>query len=260
MGSPLLELDGVTVRFGSVTALDDVTFDVANGELLAVIGPNGAGKSSLFNVLSRVYRPSEGRVLLDGGSLLDLPRRTLAHRGVARSFQNLGVFGDLTALENVLVGRHHLMRAGVVRSGLNFGSTRRDERAHRDAALEALRFVGAEKEAHMHTGVLPYGVQKRIEVARCLAQEPRLLLLDEPVAGMSREERVDITELIQRLHAERALTVVLVEHDMGMVMQVADRVVVLDHGRVLAVGEPAQIQSDDRVIRAYLGEAAEAVG
>jgi branched-chain amino acid transport system ATP-binding protein len=250
----LLALEDVTLRFGSVAALDGVSFAVAPGELLAVIGPNGAGKSSLFNVLSRVARPTSGSVRLDGADLLRLPARCLAGRGVARSFQNLGLFGRLSALENVLVGRHHLMRAGVLAGGLGLRGARREERAHRAAAGRALAFVDAEEHADTPAGDLPYGVQKRIELARCLAMEPRLLLLDEPVAGMDHEERAGITELIARLHAERELTVVLVEHDMGMVMRVAQRIVVLEFGHVLASGTPAAVQADERVISAYLGE------
>jgi len=253
----LLEVDDVTLRFGRVAALDGVSFTVAAGEFLAVIGPNGAGKSSLFNVLSRVYRPSSGAVRLAGEDLLALPARALAGRGVARSFQNLGLFGHLTALENVLVGRHHLMRAGVLAGGVMLGRARSEERTHRAAAREALAFVDAESAADTPVAVLPYGVQKRVELARCLAMEPRLLLLDEPVAGMDQGERAEITDLIHRLHAERALTVVLVEHDMGMVMRVAARIVVLDFGHVMASGTPAEVQADERVIRAYLGEPVE---
>jgi branched-chain amino acid transport system ATP-binding protein len=253
----LLEVDEITLRFGRVAALDGVSFVATRGEFLAIIGPNGAGKSSIFNVLSRVHRPSSGAVRLAGEDLLALPARALASRGVARSFQNLGLFAHLSALENVLVGRHHLMRAGVLSGGVLLGRARREERSHRAAALGALAFVDAEPYAGTPVAMLPYGVQKRVELARCLAMEPQLLLLDEPVAGMDHGERAEITELIRRLHAERDLTVVLVEHDMGMVMRVAERVVVLDFGHVMAAGTPAEVQADERVIRAYLGEPVE---
>jgi branched-chain amino acid transport system ATP-binding protein len=248
----MLEVRDLTLRFGAITAFSGVSFDVERGELLAVIGPNGAGKSSLFNALSRVYRPDEGRVRLDGRDLLHGRTDRLAGLGVARSFQNLGVYPHLTALENVLVGRHHLMRAGTLRCGLGLG--RAEERRHRRAALDALAFVGLAGEADTEVQVLPYGHRKRVELGRCLAMEPSLLLLDEPVAGMNAGERAEIAALIRRFREEHELTILLVEHDMAMVMELADRVLVLDFGEPIALGTPAEIQSDARVIRAYLGE------
>jgi branched-chain amino acid transport system ATP-binding protein len=252
--TPLLEVGDLALRFGSVTAFEDVSFDVARGELFAVIGPNGAGKTSLFNVLSRAYTPTGGSVRFAGADLLRLRMSALAGAGVARTFQNLGLFGPLTVLENVLIGRHHLMRSGTLRTGLWLGYARREERRHRAAAMEALEFTGIRRHAHAPVATLPFGVQKRVEIARALAMEPTLMLLDEPVAGMSVAEREEVTTLVRRLHQERDLTLLLVEHDMGMVMRIAQRVLVLDFGRVIAIGTPAEVQRDGRVIRAYLGE------
>jgi branched-chain amino acid transport system ATP-binding protein len=252
MPAPLLSVRDLTLRFGAVTAFDAVSFDVAPGDLFAVIGPNGAGKSSLFNALSRVYEPSGGTVTFDGRDFLRLAPRRLARMGIARSFQNLGVFPALTVLENVMVGRHHLMRAGTLRGGLCLA--RGEERHHRAAALEALGFVDLRRLAGAPVQALPYGLQKRVELARCLAMEPRVMLLDEPVAGMTAAERTEITDLVARVHAERELTLLLVEHDMGMVMRVAQRILVMDFGEPIALGTPAEIQRDERVIRAYLGE------
>jgi branched-chain amino acid transport system ATP-binding protein len=257
--APLLEVQDLTLRFGSVTAFDNVSFQVERGELFAVIGPNGAGKSSLFNVLSRVYEPSAGVVRFDGADLLALHVSRLAAAGIGRTFQNLALFGELTALENVLIGRHHLMHAGMLRGGLWLGYARREERKHRAAAIEALQFAGVVEHASTPVRMLPYGIRKRLEVARALAMEPKVMLLDEPVAGMSVAEREEITALVWRLHAELGLTLLLVEHDMGMVMGIAERVLVLDFGEIIALGTPAEVQRDQRVIRAYLGEELEPV-
>jgi branched-chain amino acid transport system ATP-binding protein len=254
----LLKVTGLGLRFGEVVAFENVSFDVRAGEVMAVIGPNGAGKTSLFNVLSRVYAPSAGQVWMQARDLLTLRASQLAGAGVARTFQNLGLFAHLSVLENVLVGRHHLMRAGSIRAGLRFGFPAREERRHRAKAVEALEFVGIGGLARSRVEVLPYGLQKRVELARAIAMEPELLLLDEPVAGMGVGERADMTHLVRRMN-DAGLTVLLVEHDIEMVMKVAQRVLVMDFGRVIAHGSPAAIQQDERVIRAYLGEPFEGI-
>jgi branched-chain amino acid transport system ATP-binding protein len=252
--TPAIEAREASLRFGAVTAFSDVSFAVAPGELFAVIGPNGAGKTSLFNTLSRVYQLSSGSLSLFGEDLLSKRPRHLAGLGMARTFQNLGLFPKLTVLDNVLIGRHHLMRTGPVLGGVWLGRARSEERSHREAALEALQFFGMAKLANAEVGSLSYGQRKRVEFARALAMEPRLLLLDEPVAGMGADERREMTDLVRRIHRERDLTVLLVEHDMGMVMKVAQRILVLDFGRPIAIGSPAEIQRDERVIKAYLGQ------
>ena len=255
---PLLELEDLELRFGLLNAFTGVTASIDEGELFAVIGPNGAGKTSLFNVLSRIYRPTRGRMRFRGRDLSELRVSQLAGAGIARTLQNLGLFPTLTVLDNVLIGRHHLMRSGTLRGGVWWGFARGEERRHRQAAMEALDFAGVARFAHAHVGILPYGVRKRVELARALAMEPVLLLLDEPVAGMSAAERQEVTSLVRRIHRERGLAMVLVEHDMGMVMQVAERIMVLDFGRVIATGTPAEVQQNEAVIRAYLGEPLEA--
>ncbi len=252
--SPLLAVSGVTVRFEGLTALSDVSFAVQPGELFAVIGPNGAGKTSLFNVLSRVYRPVAGRVTFGDDDLLRLRVHQVARAGIARTFQNLGQYPHTTVMDYLLLGRHTHMRSGIALGGLYLGPTSAEEHTNRAYCLNLLTLLGLERFRNAAIGSLPYGLQKRTELARALAAQPRLLLLDEPVAGMNLEESKDLASILLDIKQQLGVTQILVEHDMAMVMGIADRVLVLDFGKVIAQGTPTEVQANPEVIRAYLGD------
>ena len=257
---PVLRLQGVSLRFGGVTALDDVSLTVREGEIYAVIGPNGAGKTSLLNSICGLYRPQEGTITFqprEGAAREIELRRTAPHHiaraGVARSFQNIELFEHMTVLDNLMLGRHVHMRGNVLTCGLYWGKQRREEVEHRAFAEEIIDFLEIQAIRDRPVGMLAYGLQKRVELARALCIEPRLLLLDEPMAGMNSEEKEDMARFILDINEERGITTVLIEHDMGVIMDLSHRIAVLDFGRCIAEGTPEAVQNDQAVIEAYLG-------
>ena len=249
---PLLRVRDVTLRFGGVAALAGVGFDVHDGELFAIIGPNGAGKTSIFNCLNGVYRPQQGTILFEGRELVGARPGLTARLGIARTFQNLALFSNLDVVDNLMLGRHLRMSTGFVAGALWLGKARREEVANRRRVEEIVELLDLGAYRHAPAAVLPYGVQKRIELGRALAMDPKLLLLDEPVAGMNLEETEDMARAILGVQAQ-GTAMILVEHDMHLVMDLADRVMALEFGTPIATGSPEEIQSDQRVIDAYLG-------
>jgi branched-chain amino acid transport system ATP-binding protein len=253
VGEALLQLQDVSVRFGGLVALDSVSFEVRRGEILGLIGPNGAGKTTCFNVMSGIHRPSSGRVLLDDQPLGRTNRNAITRRGIARTFQNIRLFGEMTALENVAVGADARHRTSVPGALLRTPRHRREETELVDRCIALLEFVGIADRAADKARNLPYGYQRRLEIARALATEPKLLCLDEPAAGFNPAEKAQLMELIERIRKD-GYTVLLIEHDMRLVMGVTDRVVVLEFGKLIAEGSPSQISENPAVIAAYLGE------
>ncbi|MBK8030225.1 MAG: ABC transporter ATP-binding protein [Anaerolineae bacterium] len=251
-----LHVDAISLSFGGIKALQNVDFQVNSGEIFAVIGPNGAGKTSLINSINGFYRPQSGAIRFDGRDITTLPPYKRAPLGISRTFQNIALYTNMTTLDNLMAARHIHMKANMLTGALFVGAAKREEIAHREVVEKIIDFLELEAIRKVTVGALPYGLRKRVELGRALALEPSLLLLDEPMAGMNVEEKEDMARFILDIHERQGMTIVLIEHDMGLVMDISHRVMVLDFGQKIAEGTPEHIKRDPRVIKAYLGQEA----
>jgi branched-chain amino acid transport system ATP-binding protein len=250
----MLTAEGISLSFGGIEALVDVDVDVRQGEIFAIIGPNGAGKTSFFNCVNGFYRPQKGSIYFEGKEVTRLKSHRIAELGIGRSFQGLQLFDGLNVLDNIMAGRHFHFKTGPLSDAIYFGRTRREEIEHRKVVENIIDFLEIETVRKQLVGALPYGMRKRVDLGRALAAEPKLLLLDEPLSGMNRDEKEDIARFILDISEEMGITIAVVEHDMGVVMDICERVVVLDFGRKIAEGTPEEIRTNEEVIRAYLGK------
>ncbi len=255
IGEVILRLEGISLSFGGVKALSDISFDVREHEIRAIIGPNGAGKSSMLNVINGVYRPQQGTITFHGETRRDMVPHQAAMQGIARTFQNIALFKGMSVLDNIMTGRNLRMKATILEQAIHFGRARREELANRAKVEEIIDFLEIQHIRRTPVGRLPYGLMKRVELARALAAEPTLLLLDEPMAGMNVEEKQDMCRFVLDVNEQYGTTIVLIEHDMGVVMDISDRVVVLDYGRKIGDGTPDEVRANQAVIDAYLGVA-----
>lgn len=250
----ILEVKNVSLKFGGVKALDDVTYHVEKGEIFSLIGPNGAGKTSMLNCISGLYKPSSGSIKFKGKEILGMKPYNRTSLGIARAFQNIALFAHMSVLDNLKLGRHVRMNSGLFSGGMYWGAAEKEEVAHRKAVEKIIEFLEMQDIRHTPVGTLPYGLQKRVEVGRALALEPELILLDEPMAGMNNAEKEDMARFILDMHELNGITVFLIEHDMGVIMDLSDHIAVLDFGKRIGFGTPEEIQNNPEVVRAYLGE------